>query len=48
MPKPATTEQVLQGTLDLLVPETLSREPLHGWRTTTSRRATHPRLTAEG
>ena len=28
MPKPA---DVLQGTLDLLILKTLSREPLHGW-----------------
>ena len=32
MAKPATSnEQVLQGTLDLLILKTLSREPLHGW-----------------
>jgi transcriptional regulator len=28
MPKPA---DLLQGTLDLLILKTLSREPLHGW-----------------
>ena len=28
MPKPS---DLLQGTLDLLILKTLSREPLHGW-----------------
>jgi transcriptional regulator len=29
--KPTTTEQVLQGTLDLLILKTLSLTPMHGW-----------------
>ncbi|MDB4875605.1 MAG: transcriptional regulator, PadR-family [Gemmatimonadetes bacterium] len=29
--KPATNEQVLQGTLDLLILKTLSLAPMHGW-----------------
>ena len=29
MPKPS---DLLQGTLDLLILQTLTREPLHGWR----------------
>jgi PadR family transcriptional regulator PadR len=28
MPKPS---DLLQGTLDLLIPKTLARDPLHGW-----------------
>ena len=31
MAKPATNEQVLQGTLDLLILKTLSLAPMHGW-----------------
>ena len=31
MTKPATNEQVLQGTLDLLILKTLSLTPMHGW-----------------
>jgi transcriptional regulator len=31
VPKPATNEQVLQGTLDLLILKTLSLAPMHGW-----------------
>ena len=31
MAKPATNEQVLQGTLDLLILKTLSLTPMHGW-----------------
>lgn len=31
MPKPASNEQVLQGTLDLLILKTLSLAPMHGW-----------------
>jgi PadR family transcriptional regulator, regulatory protein PadR len=29
--KPTSTEQVLQGTLDLLMLKTLSLTPMHGW-----------------
>jgi transcriptional regulator len=29
--KPTTSEQVLQGTLDLLILKTLSLTPMHGW-----------------
>jgi len=29
--KPAANEQVLQGTLDLLILKTLSLAPIHGW-----------------
>jgi len=29
--KPTTNEQVLQGTLDLLILKTLSLTPMHGW-----------------
>jgi PadR family transcriptional regulator PadR len=29
--KPTTNEQVLQGTLDLLILKTLSLSPMHGW-----------------
>src|SRR3954471_6603954 len=29
--KPSTNEQVLQGTLDLLILKTLSLAPMHGW-----------------
>jgi len=31
MAKPASSEQVLQGTLDLLILKTLSLAPMHGW-----------------
>lgn len=31
MVKPTTSEQVLQGTLDLLILKTLSLTPMHGW-----------------
>src|SRR5437868_308582 len=31
MSKPAANEQVLQGTLDLLILKTLSLTPMHGW-----------------
>ena len=31
MAKPAANEQVLQGTLDLLILKTLSLAPMHGW-----------------
>ena len=31
MAKPANNEQVLQGTLDLLILKTLSLAPMHGW-----------------
>ena len=31
MPKPTANEQVLQGTLDLLILKTLSLAPMHGW-----------------
>ncbi|HET7612774.1 MAG TPA: PadR family transcriptional regulator [Gemmatimonadaceae bacterium] len=31
MAKPTTNEQVLQGTLDLLILKTLSLAPMHGW-----------------
>ena len=31
MGKPASNEQVLQGTLDLLILKTLSLAPMHGW-----------------
>ena len=31
MAKPTTNEQVLQGTLDLLILKTLSLTPMHGW-----------------
>lgn len=31
MPKPSSNEQVLQGTLDLLMLKTLSLAPMHGW-----------------
>src|SRR3982751_2514153 len=31
MAKPNTNEQVLQGTLDLLILKTLSLAPMHGW-----------------
>ena len=31
MARPDPTEQVLQGTLDLLILKTLSLEPMHGW-----------------
>lgn len=31
MAKPSNTEQVLQGTLDLLILKTLSLAPMHGW-----------------
>lgn len=31
MAKPTTSEQVLQGTLDLLILKTLSLMPMHGW-----------------
>lgn len=31
MPKPTASEQVLQGTLDLLILKTLSLAPMHGW-----------------
>ena len=31
MPKPTANEQVLQGTLDLLLLKTLSLTPMHGW-----------------
>ena len=31
MAKPASNEQVLQGTLDLLILKTLSLAPMHGW-----------------
>ena len=31
MAKPSTNEQVLQGTLDLLILKTLSLAPMHGW-----------------
>jgi len=29
--RPASNEQVLQGTLDLLILKTLSLAPMHGW-----------------
>ena len=31
MTRPTTSEQVLQGTLDLLILKTLSLAPMHGW-----------------
>ncbi|HKT08814.1 MAG TPA: PadR family transcriptional regulator [Gemmatimonadaceae bacterium] len=31
MPRTDSAEQVLQGTLDLLILKTLSLEPMHGW-----------------
>ena len=31
MAKPTSNEQVLQGTLDLLILKTLSLTPMHGW-----------------
>ena len=31
MAKPTANEQVLQGTLDLLILKTLSLSPMHGW-----------------
>ena len=31
MARPSTNEQVLQGTLDLLILKTLSLAPMHGW-----------------
>ena len=31
MAKPTNNEQVLQGTLDLLILKTLSLAPMHGW-----------------
>ena len=31
MARPASNEQVLQGTLDLLILKTLSLAPMHGW-----------------
>ena len=31
MAKPTANEQVLQGTLDLLILKTLSLAPMHGW-----------------
>src|SRR3954464_11984034 len=31
MAKPTSSEQVLQGTLDLLILKTLSLSPMHGW-----------------
>jgi len=31
MRQPASSEQVLQGTLDLLILKTLSLAPMHGW-----------------
>ena len=31
MAKPTNNEQVLQGTLDLLILKTLSLTPMHGW-----------------
>ena len=31
MPRATTNEQVLQGTLDLLILKTLSLSPMHGW-----------------
>ena len=31
MAKPTSNEQVLQGTLDLLILKTLSLAPMHGW-----------------
>ena len=31
MPKPAANEQVLQGTLDLLILKVLTLAPMHGW-----------------
>ena len=31
MAKPGSNEQVLQGTLDLLILKTLSLTPMHGW-----------------
>ncbi|HEX6808414.1 MAG TPA: PadR family transcriptional regulator [Gemmatimonadaceae bacterium] len=31
MPRTDPAEQVLQGTLDLLILKTLSLEPMHGW-----------------
>lgn len=31
MAKPSNNEQVLQGTLDLLILKTLSLAPMHGW-----------------
>ena len=31
MAKPTSSEQVLQGTLDLLILKTLSLGPMHGW-----------------
>jgi PadR family transcriptional regulator len=31
VPKPTASEQVLQGTLDLLILKTLSLAPMHGW-----------------
>ena len=31
MAKPASNEQVLQGTLDMLILKTLSLAPMHGW-----------------
>ena len=31
MTKPTSNEQVLQGTLDLLILKTLSLAPMHGW-----------------
>ena len=31
MAKPSNNEQVLQGTLDLLILKTLSLTPMHGW-----------------
>lgn len=31
MAKPDSNEQVLQGTLDLLILKTLSLSPMHGW-----------------
>ena len=31
MTKPASNDQVLQGTLDLLILKTVALEPMHGW-----------------
>jgi PadR family transcriptional regulator, regulatory protein PadR len=31
LPRPHANEQVLQGTLDLLILKTLSLAPMHGW-----------------
>jgi len=31
VPRPPSNEQVLQGTLDLLILKTLSLAPMHGW-----------------